>query len=312
MDTISDIRGFNRFYTRIIGLLDRHILDSGYSLTEARILYELNERGRCRASTLSTGLQIDKSYLSRVLAKFHKNGLVRKEGSDDDGRSHFIALTAAGSGVIQELVEKSNSQIRQLLFPLSEEERGEVRAAMDTIQKCFGKADVIAIRPYTEADIDLVISRQIELYEKEYNLTSDIWKAYVTDGVRRLVDQFDDRKDCVYILDYDGVVSGCVAIAHEGDQTARLRFFFVDAAVRGLGMGRRLMELAVGFCREKGYQHVFLWTFSRLDATRHLYGKHGFQITDTKESSEWGETILEERWDLDLSSQETVSEKQGG
>jgi DNA-binding MarR family transcriptional regulator/GNAT superfamily N-acetyltransferase len=300
MDTIHDIRGFNRFYTKILGLLDRHVLDSGYSLTEARILYELNEMGSCIANTLSAGLDIDKSYLSRILAGFEKNGLVRKEVSGDDSRSHFIELTAKGIAVIQDLADRSNSQIQQLLSPLSDEECGEVRAAMDTVQRCFGKANSITIRPYTEADIDFVILRQIELYEKEYNLTSDIWIAYVTGGVRRLADQFDARKDCMYILEYGGVLSGCIAIAHTGNQTAQIRFFFVDAAVRGMGMGRRLMELAIGFCRERGYEHVFLWTFSRLDAARHLYGKYGFQIIDTKESSEWGETILEERWDLDL------------
>jgi GNAT superfamily N-acetyltransferase len=106
---------------------------------------------------------------------------------------------------------------------------------------------------------------------------------------------------CVmYILEYNGVSAGCIAITHTESKTAQLRFFFVDAAVRGLGIGRKLMDLAIEFCRRKNYQHVFLWTFSQLDAARHLYANHGFQITDTQKSDHWGKAILEERWDLDL------------
>lgn len=300
MDKINYIRGFNRFYTNILGLLDRHILDSGYSLTEARILYELNEIGRCIATTLSIRLDIDKSYLSRILAKFEEKGLIRKEVSCEDGRSNLIELTIKGIEVIQDLIEKSDSQIQKLIYPLRNEECDEVCAAMNTIKRCFTKTNSINIRPYTDADIDFVVFRQIKLYEKEYNLTSSIWKEYVTDGVHRLVHQFDAQKDCMYILEYNCVQSGCIAITHIGYKTAQLRFFFLDAEIRGLGIGRKLIDLAIEFCREKRYKHVYLWTFSRLDAARHLYSKHGFQITDTHESSEWGETILEERWDMYL------------
>jgi len=158
----------------------------------------------------------------------------------------------------------------------------------------------ITIRPFTNNDINFIISRQINLYKLEYDLTSEIWEAYIADGVHQLVNQFDPEKDVIYILEANGDVSGCIAITHIEEDTAQLRFFFIEPALRGLGAGGKLMNMAISFCRDKKYKRVFLWTFSKLAAARHLYSKHGFQITDTHENSEWGETVLEERWDLDL------------
>lgn len=299
--TVATIRDFNRFYTNILGLLNRHVLDSDYSLTEARILFELCELGRCSANTLCAKLHIDKSYLSRILTRFEKEGLLVKEASDQDGRINLLAPSAPGLATMQELAEKSNEQITQWLMRLNDSECGEIRAAMTTLKRHFFKATgAMVIRPYTKNDLAFVISRQIHLYETEYGFTTAAWKAYVTDCVHKLADHFDARKDCLYILEYNGVPAGCIAVAHAGDETAQLRFFFVEAELRGLGAGRQLIDLALAFCREKQYRHVFLLTCDQLDAARHLYRENGFRITSTEVTSDWGTTIVEERWDLDL------------
>lgn len=158
----------------------------------------------------------------------------------------------------------------------------------------------ITIRAFTNSDIDFIISQQINLYKIEYGFTSEVWKAYIVDGVHQLVKQFDPEKDCVYILEANNNQAGCIAITHIDDVTAQLRFFFIEANLRGLGAGNKLINMAINFCREKKYKRVFLWTFSKLEAARHLYSKKGFQITETHENSEWGQPVLEERWDLDL------------
>jgi Transcriptional regulators len=301
IDTVNAIREFNRFYTNILGLLDRHILSSDYSLTEARILFELNETGCCMANVLSAKLDVDKSYLSRITGRFEKEGLISKKTAHQDNRANYIRITERGSRVIHDLIDKSNHQIIQLINSLSDEECVKVQAAMGTVKKYLTKAGMaMTIRPFTHNDVDFIISRQISLYKKEYGFTSEIWKAYVADGVRQLTDNFDLEKDCVYILEANGSLSGCIAIAHADDVTAQLRFFFVESALRGLGAGRRLIDMAISFCREKEYRQVFLWTFSRLEAARHLYGQKGFQMTETHENSDWGETVLEEQWRLDL------------
>jgi GNAT superfamily N-acetyltransferase len=157
-----------------------------------------------------------------------------------------------------------------------------------------------AIRPFRLNDMDFVISRQLALYEREYGFTSEIWRAYLTDGVRNFVNQFDSKRDCMYILDNNGVPLGCIAITHVDEATAQLRFFFLEPEIRGLGAGRKLIDQAIDFCEEKKYRRVFLWTFSTLMAARHLYVTKGFQITETHENRDWGEPVLEERWDLNL------------
>ena len=158
----------------------------------------------------------------------------------------------------------------------------------------------VTLRPFTGSDVDFVISRQLELYKSEYGFTSDIWKAYLAGGVRTFVNYFDPEKDCMYILENEGIPAGCVAITHAGAATAQVRFFFLEPALRGRGLGHLLMDRAIDFCQEKCYERVFLWTFSTLMAARHLYCSRGFRITDTHENTDWGEKILEERWDLVL------------
>ena len=162
------------------------------------------------------------------------------------------------------------------------------------------EASGITIRLFRKTDMDFVISRQLSLYASEYGFTSEIWKLYLTGGVHDFVNRFDRRRDCMYILENYGVPSGCIAIMHVDEATAQLRFYFLTPEMRGLGAGRKLIDRAIDFCRQKKYEHVFLWTFSTLLAARHLYASRGFQITDTHVNSEWGEPVLEERWKLEL------------
>jgi GNAT superfamily N-acetyltransferase len=172
---------------------------------------------------------------------------------------------------------------------------------MNKINQHLAKATSnIIIRPFRETDVDFVISRQLALYQQEYGFTSDIWKAYLTEGVHHFVNLFDNKRDCMYILENNDIPSGCVAITHVDEATAQLRFFFLEAEMRGQGAGHRLLDMAIDFCKEKKYVYVFLWTFSTLMAARHLYGSKGFRITETHENNDWGEPVLEERWDLYL------------
>jgi GNAT superfamily N-acetyltransferase len=158
----------------------------------------------------------------------------------------------------------------------------------------------ITIRPFVADDIGFVVSRQLSFYAREYGFTSETWKAYLTGGVEAFVNSFDDTKDCMYILEKDRRPSGCIAITHVDELTAQLRFFFVEPAVQGRGAGRMLLGRAIGFCREKPYRQVFLWTFSTLMPARHLYAGSGFRVTETRINNDWGTSVLEERWNLEL------------
>ena len=158
----------------------------------------------------------------------------------------------------------------------------------------------ITLRPFREPDIDFVIARQLALYAAEYGFTSDIWKTYLTGGVNDFVRKFDSGRDCMYIAEHNNVPCGCIAITHADDGAAQLRFYFMEKELRGNGAGHRLIDRAIGFSRDAKYERVFLWTFSTLDAARHLYAGSGFRIRETQVNNEWGEPVLEERWELEL------------
>lgn len=301
IDIITDVRAFNRFYTNILGLLDKHILDSGYSLTEARVLFEISKTEHCTANQLASTLEIDRSYMSRIIARFEKVGLIKRHASSTDSRIIEIRLTLAGRNLFHELNDRSNQQIDKLLSVLKEDECQKIREAMNTIKRYLTIATInLDIRPFRESDVDYVINRQLSLYENERHFTSDVWKHYLTQGVLTLVEQFDPELDCMYILDYNGNPAGCVAITHVDDGIAQFRYFFLEPELRGLGAGHKLLNMAIEFCKEKGYHHVFLWTVSAQETARHLYSKAGFKLTQTNENAEWGVPVLEERWDMEL------------
>lgn len=303
LERIREVREFNRFYTGILGLLNGHILNSAYSLAEARILFELNTLGGCTANTLTEKLLLDKSYMSRIIRKFMDDGLVTRQRSSTDKRFYTLRLTQRGQTEAERLIRASDRQIEGILAPLSETEQREVLAAMLLVKRRLSQATIRwTIRPILSAghDSEYMIARQLQFYEREYGLTSDIWKNYVSDGVHHLISKLPSEESCAYLLEANGVSSGCVAIAHVDEAAAQLRFFFVEPELRGCGCGSRLLEAALAFCREKRYQSVFLWTFSKLSAARHLYSKHGFELTQTHENGEWGIPVLEERWQLNL------------
>lgn len=301
IDLITNIRGFNRFYTNILGLLDQHILDSGYSLTEARVIFEISKTEHCTANQLSSILEIDRSYMSRIITKFEKNGLIIRHTSKVDSRNIEIRLSEKGMDTFHKLNERSNNQIEKILEKLNDEDCEKVRDAMNIIKKYLTIATTdLTIRPFKKTDIEYVIDRQLSLYETERKFTSEVWKKYLTQGVLGLVDRFDPEKDCMFILECNGNPAGCVAITHAQENNAQFRYFFLEPELRGVGAGKRLLDTALNFCKEKGYKHVFLWTVSAQEAARSLYKKAGFEITETSENSDWGAPVVEERWDMDI------------
>lgn len=300
-DVITEIRGFNRFYTNILGLLNRKIIDSEYSLTEARILFEISKIGTCTANQLCLLLDIDRSYMSKIIHKFEKEQLISRHICSKDNRNIEIHMTDKGKSVFHELEKNANRQIEELISKLDPAEQEKLIHGIRNVKKYFSKATKnIKIRSFRKEDISYVIDRQLSLYESERQFTTDLWKNYLTQGVISLVERFDSEKDCIFILECDDSPSGCVAITHTADHTAQLRYFFLEPELRGLGAGTDLLNKALDFCREKNYSHVFLWTVSAQETARTLYKKAGFNITETSKNNSWGIPVLEEKWELDL------------
>ena len=299
-ETISKVRSFNRFYTNVLGLLDRHILDSGYSLTEVRVLYEISKINRCSANDLAGLLNIDRSYMSRLLKRFERDELILKSASPRDNRVSFIVLTEKGKQLIDKLNAKSDEQIGNLLTALDEKALNELQDAVEIMRSKISDAmNRVKIRPFQESDIEYVISRHKVLYDEEYSL-SPVFAEYVDKIVRAFAKEYDPEKECMLIPEMHGQPVGSVAIVKINDDTAQFRYYLLEPQVRGKGVGHKLIDMALDFCREKGYKHVFLTTISALKAARHLYASKGFRLTQSAPRPDWGRDVVEERWDLEL------------
>ena len=299
-DQIADIQGFNKVYQNLLKQIDSAILETGYTLTEKDVLLEISKTERCTANILIQQLSIDRSYMSRMIAKFEKNGLIEKTQSQTDSRVRYIRLTELGRKEINRLSDIQSNHIGAIFNKLSNEDQQTVWQSMVLIRNKLSDAnDVLTIRPFTQSDIEYVISRHKTLYYAERHL-SGTFSAYVDEIVYHFVDNFNTQTDCLKILECNGVPAGSIAIARVDDDTAQLRFFMLEPEMRQRGYGNRLMNMALDFCREKEFKKVFLLTITAQVVARHVYETHGFYKVESYDKSEWGDGVVEERWELDL------------
>ena len=299
-DQIADIQGFNKVYQNLLKQIDIAILATGYTLTEKDVLLEISKTERCNANTLIQQLNIDRSYMSRMIAKFEEHGLIEKTQSQTDSRIRYIRLTELGRKEINRLSDIQSNHIGAIFNKLSEEDQQAVWESMVLIRNKLSDAnDVITIRPFTQRDIEYVISRHKTLYYAERHL-SGTFSAYVDKIVYDFVENFDPETDFLNILECNGVPAGSIAIAKVDETTAQLRFFMLEPEMRQRGYGNRLMDMALKFCRDKGYNKVFLLTITAQVIARHVYETHGFYKVSSNDKSEWGDGVVEERWDVDL------------
>ena len=299
-DQIADIQGFNKVYQNLLKQIDSAILETGYTLTEKDVLLEISKTERCTANILIHQLGIDRSYMSRMIAKFETNDLIEKTQSQTDSRIRYIRLTELGRKEINRLSDIQSNHIAAIFNKLNEEDQKNVWQSMVLIRNKLSDAnDVITIRPFIQSDIEYIISRHKTLYYAERHL-SGTFSTYVDDIVYRFVENFNADTDCLKILECNGVPAGSIAIAKVDEKTAQLRFFMLEPEMRQRGYGNRLMDMALEFCREKGYEKVFLLTITAQVIARHVYETHGFYKTGSFDKSDWGDGVIEERWDLDL------------
>lgn len=302
---VSDIRSFNRFYTGMIGLLNQHILDSNLSLSEVRVLYEIGQLGKCTAGQLISILKIDGGYLSRMLKKFEKNGWLTRQQSTADGRTFFLHLSASGKKMLAGLEEKSTGEIRTLTAPLSEKQQLQVAGAMKTIQQVLSAgegapvSDIHIRYNLLPGDVGYLIYLHGQLYAREsgYNLE---FEAYVCKTFYEFLPTYNPAKDRMFLAIADNQIVGSVAILGSSRHLAQLRWFLIHPDYRGRGLGKKLLEEALLFCRAKDYQKVYLMTTSMQETAIALYKKAGFRKTGEKHLQLWGQQLYEQRYDMDL------------
>jgi DNA-binding MarR family transcriptional regulator/predicted N-acetyltransferase YhbS len=302
---IAAIRGFNRFYTKRIGVLQEGLHESPFSLAEARVLYELAHRDHLSATLLGKELGLDAGYLSRILRGFEQRGFLHKTPSEADGRQHLLSLTASGHEAFAPLETGARGEIGTLLRPLTEMQQRRILAAMAAIEATLAvgipsKSEApFLLRPHRPGDMGWVIGRHAAFYAEEYGW-NESFEAYVAEVAAKFIRRFDARRECCWIAEIDGEIVGSVFLVKRSARTAQLRLLLVEPKARGLGIGRKLVEECIRFARQTGYRKLMLWTNSVLHAARRLYEAEGFALRREEPHQSFGPELIGQIWELDL------------
>lgn len=301
-DRIAAVRSFNRFFTTVMGFLDQGLLRSDYSLTEARVVFELAQQPELDVAELRTRLDIDAGQLSRVLARLDSTGIVERSRSSADGRRHRAALTTTGRDVFATLNARSNDQAADLLRRLTDEDQRRLVAALGTVRELLDDAATpsgYVIRGLRPGDLGWVVQRNGALYAHEYG-----WDQTYEALVARIVADFgaghDARLESGWIAEFDGRPVGSVFCMRADDATAKLRLLLVEPSARGLGVGSRLVDECIRFARSAGYSSLVLWTNDVLTAARHIYEKAGFRLVDEEAHHSFGHDLVGQVWRREL------------
>jgi DNA-binding MarR family transcriptional regulator/GNAT superfamily N-acetyltransferase len=303
-DPVQALRRFNRFYTTQIGVVNEHLMDSEFSLSEMRVLYELAHRDQPTAGALAKELGLDPGYLSRMLRTFEKRGLLSRSESKSDLRQNLLSLTDQGRKTFVPLETRWQEQMVHLLENIPSTDRKRLTEAMHTIEAILGKkapsTPSYMLRPHRPGDMGWVVQRHGEIYWHEYRY-DERFEAFCAEIVAHFVLHLDPRREACWIAEKDGENVGSVFVVRKSKTVAKLRLLLVEPSARGLGIGRRLVEECVRFSREAGYKKMVLWTQSDLHAARHLYRQAGFKVVDRQRHDSFGrEGLVAETWEMKL------------
>ena len=302
-DQVAAVRRFNRFYTRQMGLLEDGLLHSPFNLTEVRVLYEIAHRTAPTASAIGQELGLDPGYLSRLLQRLRKAGLVSATAAAGDRRQRLLGLTTRGRRTFGALDARSSREVAVLLGRLTPGSRRRLVTSMRqveaTLSPAIESAPRPALRPPGPGDLGWVVQRHGELYAAEYEWNED-FEALVAGIVAEFAAHADSRRERAWIAELDGVRAGSVFLVRHSDEVAKLRLLLVEPWARGQGLGQALVQSCIGFAREAGYRTLTLWTNSVLDAARRLYQQAGFRVVGTERHRSFGHDLTSETWELAL------------
>jgi DNA-binding MarR family transcriptional regulator/GNAT superfamily N-acetyltransferase len=297
------VRRFNRFYTKQIGVLHEGLLQSPFSLTEVRVLYELAHHENIAASELAKDLGLDAGYLSRILRRFEYSGFLDRAPSPTDGRQRQLRLTQQGRDAFAQLDQRSHDEVAALLSKLSETEQERLLDAMRTIEAVFVPTPVAGspylLRSPQPGDIGWIIHRHGALYARKYGWNEE-FEALVAEIAAKFIQNFDPKHERCWIAERDGEIVGSVFLVRQSDEVAKLRLLLVEPSARGLGIGTRLVDECIRFARQAGYSTITLWTNDVLRAARHIYEKAGFRLVCEGPHHSFRHDLVEQTWELAL------------
>jgi DNA-binding MarR family transcriptional regulator/N-acetylglutamate synthase-like GNAT family acetyltransferase len=299
---VSAVRAFNRFYTRELGLLGQRLLESPFSLSEARVLYELAHRDSAAAKEIGIELDLDTGYLSRIVQKFDDDGLINRKPLPTDRRQHQLKLTAKGRQAFAKLDRSSHEDVAKMLRSLSETDRRRLTAAMSTIEDLLGAARTsrpATLREPRPGDMGWVVQSHGAQYAGEYGFDSS-FEALVAEIAAKFLTSFDASRERCWIAEIDGAQVGSVFLVRQDDEVAKLRLLLVEPAGRGHGLGKRLVGECIAFARACGYRKITLWTQSILTSARKIYQDADFVLVASEPHRSFGQSLIGETWEMKL------------
>lgn len=299
---IAALRHFNRFYTRTIGVLDQHLLKSPFSLTEARVLYELANRDKPTATEIGAVLGLDAGYLSRIVQSFLDGKLITRTASPEDKRQFHLTLTAKGRAAFAKLNSKSHESAAMLLAALPPENTQPLIAAMAEIERMLDPdrpRSKPVLRTHRPGDMGWVAAEHGRQYAEQYGWDIS-FEGMAAEIAAKFLANYDESCERCWIAELDGRPVGSVFLVKHTKDIAKLRLLLVDPAARGLGVGKLLVNECIGFARACGYKKITLWTQSILVAARGIYKSTGFIHTGTEPHNSFGQQLIGETWELEL------------
>ena len=302
-DRISAVRAFNRFYTRKLGVLDQQLLKTPFSLSEARVLYELANGENLAAKEIGIELGLDPGYLSRIIQNFDENGLITRKPLPSDRRQHQLGLTAKGRQAFAKVNRSSHDDVAAMLAALPRGDSERLVGAMAVIERLLGGPRVppppATLRGPRPGDMGWVVQSHGSLYASEYGFDSS-FEGLVAEVAAKFLGSFDASRERCWIAEIDGGQVGSIFLVRHTDEVAKLRLLLVDPAGRGQGLGRRLVGECIAFARAHGYRKITLWTQSILVAARGIYQDAGFVQVATEPHRSFGQSLIGETWEREL------------
>ena len=302
---VAAVRRFNRFYTRQIGIIGERLLQSPFSLAEMRVLYEIANRENVSAVDLAEELRLDAGYLSRILRRFQKGGLVRRETSAEDGRRNLLSLTEKGQRTFATLNARQEEDVAALLTRVPAAGQRRLIESMHAIEEVLGapaegSKTPYVLRQHQPGDMGWITHRHGVLYSQEYGY-DEHFEALVAKIVGEFIENYDPARERCWIAERNGEIAGSVFLVKKSATVAQLRLLYVEPSARGLGIGARLIDECLRFARRARYRKITLWTQSELLAARHLYRKAGFEhIAEQPHRSFSRDDLVADTWELKL------------
>ncbi|SFJ52256.1 DNA-binding transcriptional regulator, MarR family [Amycolatopsis sacchari] len=302
LDRVSRVRAFNRLYTGVIGVLDEGLVGTEHSLSEARVLYELEQQGVTEVAELRRRLDLDAGYASRLLGRLESRGLLVRERSETDARRQLIRLTEAGREAQHSLEQRTIEQIGKLLGRFTDEDQQRLLRSMRVITELVGdrpRDATVVLRPPRPGDFGWVVARHGALYAQEYGWDAT-FEALTARIVADYVENHVPAKEAAWIAEVGGERAGCVFCVRGSDErTAKLRLLLVEPGARGQGLGKRLVDECLAFAKAQGYTAMELWTNDVLTAARRIYASAGFQVVGREPHHSFGADLVGETWRLE-------------